>query len=618
MTKNDFSVKFESVKENEDGSHIYKIRAISATVTGNRRDYTERELPVSARSLSFRPLNINHDHSEWLGFPENQTEVMDWDAQERAVVGTMKISDPQIIEMIDSGKIKKLSIEQVPYKGETCDRFKCIQNGIIFTALALLTEGVRAGDESTYIKRIERLEDIIDKHPELLEEKQSEDSSLESDCPCKHKDMETQTKTEAETTKVQETKVESTKVYESVDIKTLIESVEKSNGELLTKFAEQMGIIAESLKPKAKEESSSDVQDKPANTYFESAIKTPAEFFEAVRLEKSGSNDFIQWQVPKEELLGQLGLSPNQIHQEKRYEAISITAGDKPIIYDQKIILLPNGEMVTSVRPYCDVQVIDNARTFQWWTGNGFDVDDTASEGTEPSNESQTIAKITVTPTIRRSVQTVNVGDIEEMPYSLIDYFNQSAIRGAINVENDQILNVLLDAQTPDNADNTKLAWIRGDGTNITSDDIATNTLDPKAFTKAISVLAKRGFNVMRGNVVAFLHPIAIQQLADAVDGDYSTKDFSVSLPEITQYVERRYGIEIVPATKVKLQDNTTDDQYRNYIMVKGAVGIGVGSNLTLEAQKKTELSAIKVSARHKIAGAVLLAGGIVRVSTHI
>ena len=85
---------FEYMGEGEEvpGSEIYSVEAIHVTTTRNRRKYTEKELTLGARSLSFRPLNINHETSRILPFNEggvllNTTLAMHFDAEKKAVVG---------------------------------------------------------------------------------------------------------------------------------------------------------------------------------------------------------------------------------------------------------------------------------------------------------------------------------------------------------------------------------------------------------------------------------------------------------------------------------------------------------------------------------------------------
>ena len=72
--------KFELLL-NEADFKVWNVRALSVTITGNKREYTREELQLGARSLSFRPLNINHDQSQILPYPQNQTLEMEFDVR---------------------------------------------------------------------------------------------------------------------------------------------------------------------------------------------------------------------------------------------------------------------------------------------------------------------------------------------------------------------------------------------------------------------------------------------------------------------------------------------------------------------------------------------------------
>jgi len=146
--------KFEFLEDDSEikGAKIWKVEAIHVTTTGNKRKYTLSEMELGARSLSFRPLNRNHDHSRWLDSPANTTLFMEFDRKKLAVVGKMRIVEPDVNALIESGKIKKLSIEQIPTKGETCNNLVCEQHGVAFTAMALLDSGITPGDSKAEIK----------------------------------------------------------------------------------------------------------------------------------------------------------------------------------------------------------------------------------------------------------------------------------------------------------------------------------------------------------------------------------------------------------------------------------------------------------------------------------
>lgn len=154
------NVKLEYMGEFDDvpGSEIYKVEAIHVTTTRNKRMYTEKELILAARSLSFRPLNINHDTSRQLPFNEkgvllNTTLAMEYDSEKKAVVGRIRISDTRTIHSIENKNIDSLSIEQHPFEGESCNITHCEQHGIVFIGLALVEKDVTPGDPHTTIKK---------------------------------------------------------------------------------------------------------------------------------------------------------------------------------------------------------------------------------------------------------------------------------------------------------------------------------------------------------------------------------------------------------------------------------------------------------------------------------
>lgn len=148
-------VKFEYQGEDREipGAAIYDVEAIHVTTTRNQRRFTQKELEHAAVSLAFRQLNINHDISRGLKWPENTTLGMEYSPEKQAVVGRIRVADEHIKQMIELGKIKKLSIEQIPTKGETCNKILCEQHGVAFIGLALLEFDVTPGDEMAEIKR---------------------------------------------------------------------------------------------------------------------------------------------------------------------------------------------------------------------------------------------------------------------------------------------------------------------------------------------------------------------------------------------------------------------------------------------------------------------------------
>lgn len=183
-------VTFEKLSEDENGA-TYHVEAIHVTTTGNNRKYTKEELVLAGRSLSFRPININHDESRFLPYDyanptgpnSNTTLVMDFDPAKNGVVGDVWITDKATREALDSDKIKTVSIEQVPTKGEACscmiDKCTCEQLGIVFTAIGLLEtfRGVQPGDSSAKISK----ESIHDDMGDCMDEMKRAHPDMEHD-----------------------------------------------------------------------------------------------------------------------------------------------------------------------------------------------------------------------------------------------------------------------------------------------------------------------------------------------------------------------------------------------------------------------------------------------------
>ena len=147
------SVHFEYMGEDIEtpGATIWNVEAIHVTTTKNKRKFTMSELKESGRSLSFRPLDINHDFERLLDFPNNKTLHMNFNPDKMVVEGKMSILDKQTNFDIENGKIESVSIEQIPTR-ETCNEILCEQHGVAFIGLGLLEKGMTPGDGDAKIK----------------------------------------------------------------------------------------------------------------------------------------------------------------------------------------------------------------------------------------------------------------------------------------------------------------------------------------------------------------------------------------------------------------------------------------------------------------------------------
>jgi len=384
---------------------------------------------------------------------------------------------------------------------------------------------------------------------------------------------------------------------------------------------------AESASFGVKNESSM-VNDSGNDSVYERTVRNPAAFFEAAagKSKLSLQEGFTTWVIKPMgfyETLKKGWLNYTQQHstqgtteQAIKSETFTISAGDMPQIFSKQVYLVPGGRMRVPIRQFLDTQIIEDADRFNWYTVNGFAFDDVTNEGAEPTTEeSQTITKVTATPALVRANQTVNYADIENAPFDLIEAFNRAAALGALDAEATDVLDTVYDAITPTN-------WVEADGGVITEDDTtAPGTAQQEMIYAGMRLVQDQGGDTSPGNMVAFLHPKALQELIlDVTTEFWAGMGAGGASPQLMNtsmgVLENRLGVDIVATNAVAAQDNTTNDTFRNILMMKGSIGLAVAADLQIEAQRRPDLSAVKVGARHRIKGAVIDETMTARMST--
>lgn len=404
--------------------------------------------------------------------------------------------------------------------------------------------------------------------------------------------------------------------FKEYNTKALQEMLGASGKPVVKAEAAAFGIRNESLM--ATGSGSSMVNDAARNSVFDRTVKNPATWFESTA--KGGALDqgYTSWSINPQayyESLRKGWMNYSMSHSahgqlegtnNSKGEAFTISAGDMPQIFSKQVYLVPGGRMRVPIRQFLDTQIIEDSDRFNWYTVNGFDFDGSQSEGTAETEESQTITKVTATPALVRALQTVNYADIENAPFDLIEAFNRAAALGALDAEAKDVLDTVYDAITPTN-------WVESDGTVITEDDTTNpGTFQQEAIYAGMRLVQNQGGDTSPGNMVAFLHPKALQELILDVTTEFwaGMGANSAGSPQLMNtsmgVVENRLGVDIVATNKVAAQDNTTNDTYRNVLAMKGSIGLAVAADLQIEAQRRPDLSAVKVGARHRIKGAVI------------
>jgi HK97 family phage major capsid protein len=624
------NTKFELLKET-NGTKLWNVRAISVTVTGNNREYTREELKLGARSLSFRPLNINHDPLQTLSYPDNQTLEMDFDMNTDAVTGRIQVDDPEVNEKITNGDINKLSIEQQPVQGEDCDDNKCTQNGVTFTALALLTKDMTAGDESTKITKSESkvkkedcLEDCLDAKRQAGVEitddvvaqcmsdcKKSDDPKVpdsdkpDDDIPSENSSHKKDCECSGMTNDIKKSSTEDTIVdIPKVDAPVAVDTPTPSNvtlsadqfdklvardATLISKFNQALDKLQGTEKPETEEEPSSKVNDtcmKP----FESVHK----FFEAVKISPVGSVSSTTWNINLQDTYKEWS----------KAEAVTVSSGDAPQQFGKTLLVTPDGKTSIPIRQFCQVVTLSGQDRANFYKMGGVSFG-AITEGTEPTNEAQTVSKVTVTPTVRGGVQRIGYSQLEDIP-ALTNAINQSFALEAISDE-EALLHTEFASVTPSN-------WINGnDGSTITDDDVAGMTLKGLALVHGKKKIAEQGYDT--NNLVFICDPKAYAELL--TDSNISTFAQQGN-PQIVAKgtLEELYGVKIVVSNNIYNKDNSTNDTLQNVLMASGAVGIASSRDLSMESQRDNAKQQVIISGTQRLAVKVIDEKQMCRIST--
>ena len=376
----------------------------------------------------------------------------------------------------------------------------------------------------------------------------------------------------------------------------------------LDKLAEIVAAITPKIETIA--QPSSMVDDSALQARLEENRKV-VEFFQRVKDKpKDSSFPAINWELDKNEYLAKWGYKINSGASKVKTEAVTVTAGDMGQIFTKSVLVLPGGRLKTPVRQYCNFEEIPNgADRVHFYTIGAFDFG-AITEGTEPTNVSQTVTKLTATPSVRGGVQRVGYSQVENAPFGLVSAINEAMMTASIDDEATDLLTTVYDAVTPTN-------WVRADtGAVITSDDVASLTFKREGLLAAKRLIAQRGYDVSPGNLVVFMHPNAFQELM--LDTNLNNF-YQYARPDITSIgaLEQLYGVDIVIADQVKAQDNTTNDTYRNVMAVKNvAFGMGAARSLSMEAQRRNEVQQIIISGTHRVKSVVIAEDASCRISS--
>jgi hypothetical protein len=136
-------------EEDRPNTNRFFVEAIHVHPNIDGTNFTKEELERAARTLSFRPINADHDpkygKGKHLPYPANQTLYMSYDPALEAVTGLIQL-ESQYARIVSDGGIAGLSVEYFSLGGSE-------GKGIVFSALALVTRGKVPADKLARIYR---------------------------------------------------------------------------------------------------------------------------------------------------------------------------------------------------------------------------------------------------------------------------------------------------------------------------------------------------------------------------------------------------------------------------------------------------------------------------------
>lgn len=351
-----------------------------------------------------------------------------------------------------------------------------------------------------------------------------------------------------------------------------------------------------------------------ARTRQEESYNRVVEFFQRVKENpKDVSFPAVSWNVDKQPYLERWGYRVSSGASKSKTEGVTVTSGDMGQVFAKQVLVVPGGRIKTPVRQYCNFAEVPvgNDRA-HFYTIGAFDFG-VITEGTEPTNVSQTVLKKTALPAIRGAVQRIGYSQIENAPFGLVNAINEAMVLASIDDEATDLLATTYDAiSTPTN-------WVRGDtGAAVSGDDAAgMGIFKREGLLAAKRLIAQQGYEVSPGNLVLFMHPKSYQDLM--LDSNLNNF-YQYARPDITALgvLEQLYGVDIVIADQVKFVDNAANpDVYRNVLAVKGvAFGMASARDVTLEAQRRNEVQQVVLSGTHRVKSVVIEETSSCRISS--
>lgn len=293
-------------------------------------------------------------------------------------------------------------------------------------------------------------------------------------------------------------------------------------------------------------------------------------------------------------------------------EAVSLSGTHATQDLDTDVAIIPGGISFVPVFQFAKVKEIsagaDRARFFK----STLPANGTQTVGTTPSEATQTITSIEVTPSTITG--TYLIGDFDEIENSPFDLL-QVIVEGSSASYEDFVATDMLDTISAEGTLTPGL-WIRGDtGATISSSDIASVAMDETGIAYGREYLENQGY--LRGGVkpVCFLDP---QQWRELITSTNVTTMATRSVPDIwlKAQLEELMGVQLVVTNAVQHKSQTNPAVNAIMCIPKHSYGIGIKRDVTVKMHEIPEDNQVRVNTTWRTKAGVIDATSIIRIST--
>ena len=294
-------------------------------------------------------------------------------------------------------------------------------------------------------------------------------------------------------------------------------------------------------------------------------------------------------------------------------EAVSISGTHATQDLDTDVAIVPGGISFRPVFEFAKVKKIDAGMDRARFFKSTIPANGTQTVGTTPSEATQTLTSVEITPSLISGVFLI--GDFDEIENSPFDLL-QAIVEGSAASYEDFVATDMLATESQEGTLTPGL-WIRGDtGATITDSDTASVALDETGIAVAREYLENQGY--LRGGIkpICFLHP---RQWRELITSSNVTSLATRSAPDIwlKAELEQFMGVQLVVSNAVFLESTQTVPALDALMCIpKHSYGIAVKRDVTVKMHEIGEDNEVRINTTWRTKTGVIDATSIVRIST--